>query len=290
MISLFVQPLPNEHIFSWLVRLHQRSGYAHFLYFQKQIGIEDRFLHANKVFSLTSKKLVSLLDDANKAIVNNTSASIWIISLERGQFHLGEFVHMNEQQLFGFDTSWHSCKKCRDEDLKNYGTSYWHSQHQLPSVFECYKHHLTLEQAQESVKNLYTEVLPHDVCQWQSVINRSHNDLDIWQAFVLMINALSLQNPQVISELKKRIIQTLNLDTPLLAVRKAKCEQLNPSFEASLGPVLLSYLFRDYSRQTLRGKTNILASMFANIHQTKGERNPIYWIALAYWLRPKLGL
>jgi len=290
MINLFVQPLPNEHLFSWLVRLYQRSGYANFLYFQKQLGIEERFLNANKIFSVANEVLVCVLNDSKRVISDNTVASLWGLSLGRDNVPFGEFEHMNEQQLFGFDTSWHSCNKCRDEDIKNYGTSYWHSQHQLPSVFECYKHKRTLEQATVPIKNLYTEVLPHDVCQWQRVINKSNKDLEEWQSFLLKINGLSLQSPKIISGLKNRIIQTLKLDTPVMAARKAICEQLNPSFERSLGPVLLPYIFRDYSRQTLRGKTNILASMFANIHNTKGERNPVYWIALAYWLRPKLGL
>lgn len=38
-----------------------------------------------------------------------------------------------------------SCAKCRTSDLSNYGRSYWHWEHQLPTILICPRHHLFLD-------------------------------------------------------------------------------------------------------------------------------------------------
>ncbi|GIC75623.1 TniQ family protein [Moritella sp. F3] len=292
-LALF-RAFPNEHLFSLLLRLYKLSGYGDFITFQKNVGIQDRFLHANKVFSSTAEKLITHLEDRDETIKAHSVVPLWqmsvgqIIDVEDTRLQL--FNHMNEQQLFGFDTSWHSCKKCRQDDLVTYGTSYWHAKHQLPSVFECYKHHCTLDKGVEPVKNLFTEILPHQVVAWNPVLSRISGDLKCWQSFVWKIDAISHNQPSTVADIKHRLIELLGLNIQSLPKRKAICELHNPHFESALGPVLIKYIFRDYTRSTQRGKTNILSSMFANIHKAQGVRNPIYWVALAYWQRAKLGL
>jgi len=294
MIVALFKPFPDEHLYSWLVRLYKLSGCADFLSFQKSLGFQDRFLHANTLFSETSEALIQRLNDREQALSEHTTSPLWQISVDSllgGQCPpLDAFTHMNEQLLFSFDTSWHSCKKCREENLDRYGTSYWHVQHQLPSVFECYRHQSILERAKEPVKNLFNCQLPHDIKTWSPVIKSPSAELRLWQSFLFDTFKLSKYKSVELRNLQQKIKEILSLNEIRASKRRATCQKQNPHFIASLGEELIQFLFRDYSRPKKGSKTNILTSMFANIHKVQGERNPIYWLALTYWLKEELSL
>lgn len=292
-VSIF-KPFPGEHLYSWLVRLHKLSGSAEFLSFQKTLDFQDRFLHSHKLFSESSEFLVQRLNNRDKALYEHTITPLWQISignlLSDNFSPLDTFSHMNEQLLFNFDTSWHSCKKCRNEDLEQYGASYWHVQHQLPSVFECYKHHTILESANEPVKNLFTCQLPHDIEAWCPLIISPSAELRRWQSFLFGILELSKHESVELANLHLKITDALFLNETKTSKRKAICQKLNPHFVATLGDELIQFLFRGYSRSQQRSNINVLTSMFAKTYQIQGERNPIFWVALAYWLKDELGL
>ena len=42
------------------------------------------------------------------------------------------------------DNQWRWCYACADEDYQQYGTSYYHRDHQLPGVFHCHRHNVGL--------------------------------------------------------------------------------------------------------------------------------------------------
>jgi hypothetical protein len=292
-VSLF-KPFPEEHLYSWLVRLYKLSGSADFLSFQKALGFQERFLSSNILFSEASDALALRLRDRNNALFEHTSALLWQVSVGslvgEAFSRLDSFNHMNEQLLFSFDTSWHSCKRCREEDLEQYGTTYWHVQHQLPSIFECYKHQSILEFANEPVKNLFTCELPHDIEAWCPLIISPSGELHRWQSFLFGISELSKHKSVELINLQQKITKVLFLNEIRASKRRAICQKLNPHFVATLGDELIQFLFRDYSRPKQRSNTNILTSMFAKTHKIQGERNPIFWVALAYWLKDELGL
>jgi hypothetical protein len=197
-VSLF-KPFPEEHLYSWLVRLYKLSGSADFLSFQKALGFQERFLSSNILFSEASEALALRLRDRNNALFEHTSALLWQVSVGslvgEAFSRLDSFNHMNEQLLFSFDTSWHSCKRCREEDLEQYGTTYWHVQHQLPSIFECYKHQSILEFANEPVKNLFTCQLPHDIETWCPLITSPSANICRWQSFLFGVYELGKHKP-----------------------------------------------------------------------------------------------
>lgn len=294
MIVALFKPFPDEHLYSWLLRLYKLSGCADFLSFQKSLGFQDSFLHSNILFSETSEVLAQRLNDRVRALSDHTISPLWQVSV--GPLYgdksppLDAFSHMNEQLLFSFDTSWHSCKKCREENLERYGTSYWHVQHQLPSVFECYRHQSILDRANEPVKNLFNSQLPHEIEAWKPVIDSPSVEIRHWQSFLFDVLKLSKHKTAELKKLQQKIIEILGQNEIRASKRRAICQKRNPDFLASLGEELIQYLFRDYSRPKKGSKTNILTSMFASIHQVQGERNPIYWLALAYWLKEELDL
>ncbi|KZN29034.1 hypothetical protein N480_09710 [Pseudoalteromonas luteoviolacea S2607] len=293
MIVSLNNPFSGEHIYSWLIRAYKLSGYAEFLYFQKKLLFQDRFLHPNKLFSKSIEALVNQHCDRSKVLSNNTVAPLWQLSvgslLNDKDPTLDAFSHMNEQQLFSFDTSWHSCKKCRQEDLTEFGVSYWHTQHQIPSAFMCYKHNTIIEKAHDPVKNLYTELLPSDIKGWVPVIKFPSEELKTWQSFVFKVFAHCIDKQKELLKIQKDIIEHLNLNQQRASKIKVICTDLIPKFEVGLGQELLEYLFRDYARYTRRGRPNILAAMFVDSTFISG-RNPVYWLALFYWLRHELKL
>lgn len=295
MMNLLTKPLENEHIYSWHLRMYQRSGCSSLKDYQYNLGIDERFLHANTVFRASMQPLTQLLavtgiTDFHK----HTNANIWQLSVgerfDNPFRESGKLLHMNEQLLFGFDSSWHSCPICRAEDLEAHGTTYWHALHQLPSVVCCYKHDTLLERAEEPVKNLYNGKLPHDVGTWKSLVTKVEHDIEQWQQFFQKVHAMSLEQPDFISLLKLRITTLLGLDIENRSAKAVICNNLNPEFESALGPVLLRHLFRDYTRPSKRGNTNILRSMFSNPNPPSGQRNPVYWLSLAYWMRAELDI
>lgn len=295
MINLLIKPFENEHIFSWHLRMYQRSGCCDLKHYQYNLGIDERFLHANTVFRTSTLPLTQLL--AATGVIDfhkHTNANIWQLSVgERFDDPFREWsklAHMNEQLLFGFDSSWHSCPICRTEDIETHGTTYWHAPHQLPSIVRCYKHDAWLQRAEEPVKNLYAEILPHDIGNWQNLISEEVRDIEYWQQFFLKVHAMSTEQPNFVSSLKLRITTLLGLDIKNRSAKALICNDLNPEFESALGPVLLRHLYRDYTRPSKRGNTNILRSMFSNQNPPSGQRNPVYWLSLAYWMRVELGM
>ncbi|MCZ8355625.1 MAG: TniQ family protein [Cyclobacteriaceae bacterium] len=48
------------------------------------------------------------------------------------------------------------CVLCAQEDIGNYGETYWHRSHNLPSVNACYKHNCQLETFNTKISNFYS--------------------------------------------------------------------------------------------------------------------------------------
>jgi hypothetical protein len=97
-VSLF-KPFPEEHLYSWLVRLYKLSGSADFLSFQKALGFQERFLSSNILFSEASDALALRLRDRNNALFEHTSALLWQVSVGslvgEAFSRLDSFNHMN---------------------------------------------------------------------------------------------------------------------------------------------------------------------------------------------------
>lgn len=299
MITSQFPPFEGEHLYSWLVRLYKLSGFPNITSFLDSLGIKNRFLKSHELFGETIHDCAHFFSD-NKVdkLLAHSSLALWQLSLtdlasknfNKIQRPLKQQSHMNEQLIFNFDTSWHSCAVCRLEDLKAFGTTYWHAQHQLPSIYKCIKHSVVLDSGLMPIKNLFTAVLPHDVKNWCPSVQSISAALDNWQAFYESLFFACTLSPHYSVQLRAQIDKKLDLCSRNLVARKRICDEFNPHFEKALGPDILNYLFRDYAKPNNRSKTNILRNFLANIYQSIGVRNPIYWIAVAYWLKDDTNL
>lgn len=295
MKTFTVAPFPNEHVFSWLLRMYKLSGYGAFLDYQKSLGITDRFLHANKVLSQTTETLVNLMDNRDDAIKFHTTAPLWQLSIGRilgnQEISLASFVHMSEELTFSFDTYWHSCNQCRLEDLEKYGTTYWHASHQLASIFTCYKHQNFLEKSVSPVRNLFEETLPHDVINWVPLVSAPSDIQRDWQSFYLYMNELAKVNVEFIMTIKTRLFDILELESKWQKDRQEKGRAQSQRLQTELPASLLEYLFKEYHvKSNGRRKFDIVNASLVNVDRDNGERQPIFLVVLAYWQRAALNL
>ena len=289
MIFFNLQLLPKEHVLSWLLRGYVRSGSVSFSSFQEQMSLKATKLYANQVFGRHIEGIIKLLGNRQRLLSNHTNALLWQVSVgnlvEHDSPDLDSFEHMNEQQFFGYDTSWHACQSCIKEDMERYGTSYWHAPHQYPSFFTCYKHSKPLVISKEPIKNIYSEVLPHNVAAWEYVVPEVKQELKDWQSYLKEVISLCHNNPELITQIKPKIVKYFDVSKLKSKEQKLYCEDLNFDFEQAMGQELLRYLFRDYRRENLRGKTNVFKILLIGDNKVKGVRNPIYWLTVAYWLK-----
>ena len=52
MMELLSAPIENEHIYSWHLRMYQRSGSSSFKSYQHSLGIDERFLACQLSFQI----------------------------------------------------------------------------------------------------------------------------------------------------------------------------------------------------------------------------------------------
>ena len=293
--------LPDEHLYSWFVRLYWLSGFPDMVSFHKFLGLSSRSFKSQQLFDSTLMaiaKLAAKSESLKDVIIKSTPMAIWTVSTPQLakvnasdlESELSKYQHMNEQLMFNFDTSWLSCAVCRDEDTSRYGTSYWHLTHQLPSITRCSKHGERLEVAAEQVKNLYKKTLPHHVEHWLDCAHEQSNSIDEWESFLFNIHKRCTENATFGPRLRKKIEDQLGFTGESPTHKKNQCETLNPLFEIALGQRLLRHLFRFHAKPKSQRQGNILAIILVNHYGLKGVSNPIYWLTLAYWLRDEIKL
>jgi hypothetical protein len=301
MINHQFPPLPGEHLYSWLVRLYWLSGFPDVVSFQNSLGLSARNLNPYQLFGSTIIPMANIAAPSNKikdVMLKNTSIVFWAITApqlitvnELGFENLfRKHTHMNERVMFNFNRSWSSCSLCRKEDSERFGSSYWHMAHQLPSITHCYKHGVTLDVALEPVINLYTGELPHHVRDWKKNKQEHCSSIDKWSRFIIQVYKRCAENPVFATSLTSRIEQHLALENKNNAKLKRPCVERTEEFEASLGEPILRHLFRSYAKPKESNKVDILYVIFSRQNQSQQVRNPVFWLAVAYWLRNEINI
>ena len=87
----------------------------------------------------------------------------------------------------------------------------------------------------------------------------------------------------LVADIKK----CLKLDRDIKPRDKPYFNQLSEDMQKDLGRECLDGLFREYKTDR-PGKTNIIWVTLSGYGQTKGIRHPLYWLAIAFWLRDRL--
>lgn len=286
----------GEHYVSWLIRQSQFLAFADFKHFLASRSIITDGMKAYDVFDQSVLSLLALNNSSDTTIQEHSLLPFWQISLgDKNLLHtfslketLDSYSLVDEKTVFQFERSWHSCPKCRQEDIENYGTSYWHVLHQIPSTFRCTKHLSVLEKSTTPIRNLHYGLLPHQVFSWQPVISTISDSMEKWHQFVVSMQQLSISNPAKFANLQVKINSFLGMDGRSGSADISRCAELTPAMEGFLGNELLAYLFKDYARPSKRGRLQILNSLFVNTRRFFMLRSPVYWVLLAYWLKDEI--
>jgi hypothetical protein len=292
------KPFIGEHIYSWFLRLFKLSGCGDILAFRNVHGLKHFQLKPNMLLQETTKELFLKYPGKPDDMMSHTPLYVWQISTEfiidnssiSSEELYDSYSEKDDKTALAFDRSWHSCSKCRSDDLKKHGTTFWHAEHQTLSVFECRKHSKTLEMATKRVVDLKEELLPHDVQSWEPVLSVVSKEIKQWQKFVWLINEKAKQDPLFVSSLQEDIYQHLELDKLNYLQYKKRYSELHVEFEVGLGPVLLAYLFKECNRFSTIGTPQVLMILFRRVVNPYKLQTPIYSMAIAYWLRDKLNL
>lgn len=294
-------PLPGEHPYSWLSRQYYLTGYPSPNSFLKHLGISCIDLMAQAVFEngITRIFCDSQMPLLSKELLwRNTAYPLWFLSdphinvcntkdgIQTSKFN--ECQHMNERLLLAFSQSWHACPTCIMHDVKKYGIPYWHNKHQLPSVVTCYKHNQILVKPKDNVKNLKDLILPNAIKSWEPIIEKPSTIIIKWSEACIKLFEALVRDRQLAYTLRYKIDQLTHVNSHYKIKKIKWCTQETPFFEQALGPSLLHHLFKGYSLYSGGRKPQILASVLAPHHKVSAIRNPIYWIAIAYWLKDKL--
>lgn len=285
---------PNEHYISWFVRNSQFHAYPEFKHYLFSNQIDSKTFKAYEVIHPSVCNFLQCFDENDSLLRDHTLLPLWQISvahvLDHKEIINNSFLDLHrsngEKTLFQFDRSWHSCPTCRKEDIESVGTSYWHTQHQIPSMYKCYKHKIMLEAAKYPVVDLKTGVLPHQVKNWCKLIEAETPELDQWQNFVYSVHKKTLLNSLSLIELKNRVTTSLGMDSISNHQCTKHTDELTIKLEDELSMDLLAYIYTDYARVSKKGSPKVIGNLFRGINNPFRIRSPINWIFLGYWLFP----
>ncbi|AWH18471.1 hypothetical protein C1922_14775 [Stenotrophomonas sp. ZAC14D2_NAIMI4_7] len=152
-------PLPDETLYSWCHAVQRSSGLGCTLTSSNLFGKPRAgFRHDFPAYLDTlTERTAGGLGTAAEIIDRRTLLGFFLRTAEKSE--VDAIVHSVRSDVrphlkleFGLPASkisaFHplkSCAECRKSDQSDYGRSYWHWEHQLPSVLICPRHHLLLD-------------------------------------------------------------------------------------------------------------------------------------------------
>lgn len=151
-----LKPLPNEHILSLLARWFDLSGRNDFIYTVKPITSDASNLTPSTLWQPVYADLFAQYKERynwEKIITEHTLIPYHapFVNLSRknmlskaGPSLVTEKVLPLQQRLVLHTQHWRWCPQCAVEDEREFGTTYWHTLHQIPSVRTCYRHGIPL--------------------------------------------------------------------------------------------------------------------------------------------------
>ncbi|KGJ87328.1 TniQ family protein [Colwellia psychrerythraea] len=149
---------PNEHLLSVLARWFDLTGRNDFLMTCKKVSSNLTKLTPSAVWRPVFRDLASHYKETMPLEVILKEHTLlpyyrsFLTSTELGLFN-DELLKSGEsfkllpklQQNLKHAHYWRWCKQCAHDDYQEYGTTYWHTNHQVPTLLKCYKHGCALQ-------------------------------------------------------------------------------------------------------------------------------------------------
>lgn len=286
---------PGEHLLSAWMRYNLRLGFAH-LSFDRCLQywkLPKQHLKSQRVSGEVTDTIVSQLAGSTEArrslLMCHTNYRLWILSDDTGMLNQNLSVSTGrpnlETNVLAFPVGWQLCSECVAENRNVLGYSYWHRDHQLPSVTHCLKHHTPLL-THDSLKKLHKLALPQSYLSLPLHAVDEVSELLEWSKFVSLVDRLIAENSTLPSLWREQVKKNLELPHPVKHTHRPIYKALGEQMENSLGEVLLCHLFKAWKAPQMR-KPNLLWMTLSGMSSST-LRHPVYWLVVLYWQREKL--
>lgn len=292
--SSYLFPIADhEHLVSAWVRLNLRSGMGYLPFDQvlRKWNLPKRHIQAQRPDEMLLKSVASHIRciDERRLAYTHTAVALWELSVEMDQrLELTNCLAPArlEHTTLAFNTGWQLCPRCAENDKEQLGYSFWHRNHQLPSVAHCYIHGTELLSC-DSLRHMSSLTLP---ASWHPADLSSmplSSELQKWSRFVLKVDRILLESPEVVSKWRSEIWLLLGLPKKIRLKDRSLFDDLSTQFEAETGYAVLSHLFKAY-RDDRDKRPNILWTTLYD--RAKTVRHPVYWLVILFWLRFELNI
>lgn len=279
---------PGEHILSAWIRLNLRSGFGHLPFYRvlRYWGLAKRQIRAQRVDESLLDSIAAHIGDVDTRVLSREYAvdDLWSLSLAmdiRPERPTAIGPANTEHRALAFDTGWKLCPECVSDDKARTGYSYWHIEHQLPSVVHCSIHGNSLRSTL-SLGHLDSLTLPEHWVDSCPIPRKTSVELQEWSRFVVKVHKIVSKSPQIASIWRKQIPSILSLPDPLRPGHRRLFDPISKTFEAQVGRTVLEHLFKAYRGNWARRPLILWASLF---DQAETIRHPVYWLVILFWLR-----
>lgn len=296
MISFHCPIQPNEHIFSWLNRVHLLSGNTKLTHTLQYLSIENKPFKScnhNQAFLDTVNFFKHKIADDTSAFDGHSPLALWSLSYSFNEFNDWRVSNRNtmpsgyEAIRFSFKSNWHYCPSCVQDDISRCGHSTWHVKHQLPSVSHCYIHQTKLVGDPSLLLDLRKSLLPQ-VHDFSPPHLEDEALLLEWSLFVFTIYDRLNNNPALGQTLTNRIRHYLSIPDEIKQSDNDIFKSLQEQFDNDVPLSLCRHLFLFY-KKTSKKQTTVLRSTLGFSFYKK-YKHPVYWLIILYWLKDKISL
>lgn len=191
MLNFFPTPYPGEWWYSILCRYHVRSGNTSVQATNRELFCGRSTANLGKLFpNQTVQEVVSQVPDQvltiENALLNHTLFNYYMrfFSLEYKKkafetLRNGEGLSGTVWSIFS-SINWtlRYCPCCVEEDIKKYGESYWHREHQIPEMRTCPKHGCRLN---ETLPEYARRMTQHYFPLSSMTIDMTQTEPELWE-------------------------------------------------------------------------------------------------------------
>lgn len=289
--------MPQEHVFSWLNRIHLLFGHSKLKHTLAFLNVEDKPFKSGH----HNQSSVDAIELYKREIVNDTSGfevhsslPLWSLTFDFSFFdswkrrNTASVPSAYDAGNFAFQSNWKYCPHCVEKDIERCGHSFWHVKHQLPSVTHCYLHKTQLID-DAFLRDLRNKLIP----QAHSFNAKKLEDefaLQNWSEFVTKVFDIVVKNPKAGEFLANQIRRYLKVPADLTYKDNEMFQPLQKKFDEDMPDSILCHLFLSYSKKRVRPH-NLLKNTLGHRQTTRYNMNfshPVCWLVILYWLKDKV--
>lgn len=289
---------PQEHVFSWLNRIHLLFGHI------KQKDTLDFLGVANKPFKNNHQNTAFMdaimlykqeIRNDSSGFDHHSAIPLWSLTFDSDYYQ--DCIRQIKEELpsgydtgrYAFQSNWKYCPSCVRADIKECGHSFWHVKHQLSGVTHCYIHGERLSEDNHSLKDLRNASIPQVHC----FTAQSHEDeliLREWSLFVASVYDLVSANSLAGKYLADQVRTLLDVPKELTYRDNEMFKPLQIQFDTEVPSSLLRFLFLVYrpdSKRSLKLLQNTLGYRYSSRYSIPYS-HPICWLIILFWLKDKI--